>query len=224
MTLFQGLLIVHVVAGSIALLAAASAFGAKALRRSHRTHVRAGRTFFWAMVVVFATAIPMSVLRHNTFLFLIALFSFYLALVGWRLARNRRGIAAPVDWLIAGAMAIVSLAMIAGGAIGWAAAPGLGPVLMTFGAIAAFLVFRHVAFLRRREVHAKQRIALHLTMMLSATIATLTAFAVVNLRFLPQPVAWLLPTVLLVPVIVIWRRRVLGGRDRALTRSGDPRR
>lgn len=217
MTLFHGLLILHVVAGSIALLAAASAVGAKALRRPHRTHVRAGRTFFWAMVAIFATAIPMSLLRHNTFLFLVALFSFYLALVGWRLARNRTGIAAPVDWLIAGVMAIVSLVMIAGGGVRWAAATGLGPVLMTFGAIAAFLVARHVAFLRQSKVNTRQRIALHLTMMLSATIATLTAFVVVNLRFLPQPVAWLLPTVLLVPVIVAWRRRVLHARGRALS-------
>lgn len=216
MTLFDGLLLLHVAAGSIALLAAGLAVGAKSLGRSHRTHVRAGRTFFWAMLAVFATAVPMSILRANVFLFLVALFSFYLALVGWRLARNRSGKATTVDWLIAGAMAIVSLVMIAGGAVRSATTAGLGAVLLIFGAIAAFLVFRHVAYLRRRDAGPKQRIALHLTMMLAATIATLTAFVVVNLRALPQPVAWLLPSALITPVIVVWRRRVVDGSSRAL--------
>lgn len=219
MTVFDGLLVVHVVAGSLALATAGLAFGAKAFGRPHRTHVRAGRTFFVAMVVIFATAIPMSVLRGNTFLFLIAVFSFYLALVGWRLARNRTGTAAPADWLIAGAMALVSAAMIVAGAMRSNAAIGLGPVLTAFGGIAAFLVFRHIAFLRGDMV-VRNRIALHLTMMLSATIATLTAFVVVNFRFLPQPIAWFLPTALIAPLIVAWRRRALHGLGRGVSPPG----
>jgi hypothetical protein len=51
------------------------------------------------MVGIFLTAIPMSIINSNTFLFLIAIFSFYLAFAGMRFAKNRKGIATTIDWI-----------------------------------------------------------------------------------------------------------------------------
>ena len=45
------------------------------------------------MTIIFHTAIPMSMAAGNVFLFLVAIFSFYLAFSGIRFARNRAGIA-----------------------------------------------------------------------------------------------------------------------------------
>ena len=49
------------------------------------------------MVLIFLTAIPMSIINSNVFLFLIAIFSFYLAFSGMRFARNRSGVPTRID-------------------------------------------------------------------------------------------------------------------------------
>jgi len=51
----------------------------------------------------------MSIIPSNTFLFLIAIFSFYLAFAGMRFARNRKGVATNLDWIA------VSLMILSGG-------------------------------------------------------------------------------------------------------------
>jgi hypothetical protein len=76
------LLIVHIVAGFTALTAAAVATLSKTLDFAHRWHVYSGIVFFWGMVVIFLTAVPLALIRPNTFLFLIAILSFYFALAG----------------------------------------------------------------------------------------------------------------------------------------------
>ena len=86
----QLLLIIHILAGTVALMSAALAVSSA---KGKKFHVLSGRTFFWSMVTIFLTAIPMSVVSNNTFLFLIAIFSFYLAFAGMRFARNRNGVA-----------------------------------------------------------------------------------------------------------------------------------
>jgi hypothetical protein len=60
------------------------------------------------MVVIFLTAIPLALLRSNTFLFLIAILSFYFALTGWRYATYRRGSPRLLDWGSAGIMALAA--------------------------------------------------------------------------------------------------------------------
>ena len=90
------LLAIHVLAGTVSLLSAALAlFSGK----GKRLHLNAGNIYFWGMLGVFLTAIPMSMLTGNIFLFLIAVFSFYLAFAGRRFAKNRTGLAERIDWI-----------------------------------------------------------------------------------------------------------------------------
>ena len=86
----QYLLSIHILAGSISLIAAAFAVLSS---KGKKAHILAGRTYFWGMAVIFLTAVPMSIASSNVFLFLIAIFSFYLAYAGMRFARNRTGAA-----------------------------------------------------------------------------------------------------------------------------------
>ena len=59
--------------------------------KGQKLHILSGRTYFWGMAIIFLTAIPMSIVSANIFLFLVAIFSFYLAYWGPRFARNRKG-------------------------------------------------------------------------------------------------------------------------------------
>ena len=92
----QILLTIHILAGTIALLCATLAVLSK---KGKRLHILSGRTYFWGMATIFLTAIPMSIISSNIFLFLIAIFSFYLAFAGMRFARNRKGVATILDWI-----------------------------------------------------------------------------------------------------------------------------
>jgi hypothetical protein len=44
--------------------------------------------------------------------------------------------------------------------------------------------------------------------MLGATIAALTAFTVVNIHTHPAYIAWIAPTILVLPVMLWWQKRV----------------
>ena len=51
----------------------------------------------------------------------------------------------------------------------------------------------------------------HLQRMTGAYIASLTAFLVVN-KILPGIIVWLLPTVILTPLIIVWTRKYRVGK------------
>lgn len=168
----------------------------------------AGRVYAGAMTLVFVTAIPLAILANSTFLFLIALFSFYLVFAGWRFARNRQRRAHPVDWIAVAVIAATGLCM-------WGYAVVLGihgssqwVTLLIFGGIALALGLADARF-HWTQPGGARRLARHLTNMMAGTIATITAVTVVNVDMEPVWVPWILPTVVITPLIVWWNVRVL---------------
>lgn len=88
MSIYTILLVAHIAFGTICLLAGAvAAF----VRKRKGIHTLAGEVYHSSYVVVFLTAIAMSVMNWSelAFLFFVALFSYGLALYGY-LARKRR--------------------------------------------------------------------------------------------------------------------------------------
>ena len=199
------LLAIHIAAGSVALLTAAAAlFAAK----GERWHILAGRIYAIGMTLVFVTAVPLAIMGSSIFLFLIAFFSFYLVFAGWRFARNRQRRAHPVDWAAVGILAITGLGM-----WGYAVVIGLQGssqwvTLLVFGGIALALSVADGRF-HRTQPGGARRVARHLTNMLAGTIATITAVTVVNVDMDPVWVPWVLPTIVITPVITWWNIRTL---------------
>ncbi|MGE3799571.1 MAG: hypothetical protein AB7H80_00975 [Candidatus Kapaibacterium sp.] len=212
MTTLQNLLtIVHVLAGSTALATALMATLAKAVNLKHRWHILSGRIFFWSMLIIALTAFPMAVIHPNTFLFLIGIFSLYLTLAGWRYATNRKGVPRWFDWISAGLMLLTSLVMVSMALYKVIVGTGGGVILLSFGVIGGLLSSFDLKQLKNGGVKGRQRISRHLIMMLSATIAALTAFTVNNVTIQPAIITWLGPTVLIVPIIIFWSGRVQKG-------------
>ena len=200
------LLPIHILAGTIALLAAAFAICSE---KGKKIHITAGRTYYCGMVGIFLTALPMSIITSNVFLFLIAFFSFYLAFAGRRFAQNRKGIASIVDWIAVGLMIAAGLGM-------WVLAVFYSIennsqyiTLTVFGFIAIAVGYSDYKTYKQQEATGKKRIARHLTNMLAGTIAVVTAVLVVNVDIEPQWLPWILPTVILVPVISWWNWKVM---------------
>jgi hypothetical protein len=217
---YPALLTCHIAAGAVALLAAAAALLAA---KGGRRHIQAGRTFAVAMLVVVLTAIPITAIRPNLFLFLVAIFSGYLVATGWLRARNRDGVATPADRVVVAIMVTAAVAM-AGVGLARIGRPGAsGVVLIVFSGIGGTFALADLVALRRHSYRGANRIAAHLTRMLAGTIAAVTAVTVVNVHTDPAALAWLAPTVVLTPLIVYWNRRVLGGAPGPVATKGASR-
>jgi len=208
------LLALHIGAGFVALGSGIVAAANKVFELSHRWHVITGQAFFWSMAVVFCTAVPISILTDNVFLLLIAVFSFYLALSGWCYAKNRSGVPKAIDWVRATSMLAAALAMAAYGTFLRLASHDNGITMLIFAGIGASLSIKDLLMMRSGGVKGSDRIASHLTMMLGGTIATITAFLVVNITFNPVFVIWLAPTVLITPIIVMMRFKLRAGNSK----------
>ena len=204
--MMQILLSIHILAGIFALLCSALAVCSE---KGKRIHVLSGRTYFWSMVVIFLTAIPMSIITSNIFLFLIAIISFYQAFAGMRFARNRKGIATILDWASVGLMILSGLGMLILAAIYFTNDNSQYIVLLIFGFLAVFLGYGDYKSHKNKTATGKQRIAKHLTNMMGGTIAVITAVLVVNVDIEPVWIWWVLPTALIVPGIVWWNWKVL---------------
>lgn len=202
------LLAIHVAAGSAALATAAVALSTA---KGGVHHIRAGRVYAAAMAVVCATALPLAVLGSDVVLLLVAVFSFYLVFAGWRFARNASGRARFVDWAAAALMGLTGLGMWGYGAALCLRGDAQWVTMAVFGFIALALAAVDARYHRSPRGSGRQRIARHLTNMLAGTIATVTAVVVVNVDTNPVWLAWILPTILITPLIVWWNRRVKRG-------------
>lgn len=208
MALEATVLRLHIAAGVAALLAGAVALGTT---KGGLWHRRAGRTFVAAMAVVVGTVLPLLALdptANRIFLTLVAVFSGYLAFSGYRSVRRAdpEGRPTVADWAGVALVAGACLPLGGWGVLRVVGGDPFGIVLAVFGGIG--LGFGGVdARALHRDREAAPRIVTHLTRMLGALIATVTAVSAVNLTMVPPVVAWLWPTVLGTPLIAYYANR-----------------
>ncbi len=191
---------IHIAAGIGTLLGAAGAILTKIFSYPHQWHVYSGRLFYYGMVVVFITSLIMTSIRPNIFLFLISIFSFYLAFTGWRSAVNRFGIAGFQDYISLTIMGIAGLGMLITGINYLIHQNDQGVTLLIFGLIGISLSgSQTLAY--RKKLTGVSRINDHIRHMMAATIAAITAFLVTNLQSDPEWIAWIAPTIVMTPLI-----------------------
>ena len=200
------LLPIHITSGSIALFSAALAISTE---KGKKIHVLSGKSYFWGMVLIFLTAIPMSIINSNVFLFLIAIFSFYLAFSGMRFARNRSGVPTRVDLIAVNFMFLSGAGMWILAIIFFVNNDSQFITLIVFGFLALSLGYGDFRVFKNETAKGKERIAKHLTNMMGGTIAIVTAVLVVNPPTDPEWVWWILPTFLITPLIFRWNKKVL---------------
>jgi hypothetical protein len=202
--IFRAVLLIHILFGSVALFVAPAAM---LTRKGGVWHRRWGKIFFWSITGVAVTAVVMSLLRSGLFFLLVALFSFYLALTGYRVLDRKKPKQRPgkMDWAAASIMLLGGLVLVAYGMY-LMVTSSFGMVAIIFGVIGFLFGMSDI----RDFVHPPgEKMAWwysHMGRMLSAYIATVTAFSVVNFKFLPPVPRWLWPTVAGTIGIVVWTR------------------
>jgi len=202
----RGVLWIHVLAGSVALVVAPVAL---LTAKGGPTHRRWGKVYFWAMAVVAATALVVGYWRSILFLELVAVFSFYAALSGYRvLFRKRPDLGQrprALDWVAAVITFAASASLLVLGIV--KPTPRfqtLSTVAIVFGlvglSIAGLDVWRFLSPPTERMAWWYR----HMANMIGSYIAAVTAFSVVNFTFLPTTVRWLWPTIIGSPLIALW--------------------
>lgn len=199
---FSAVRVVHIFFGAVALFVAPCAM---LTRKGGAWHRRWGKVYFWSMAAVAATAVAMSIMRSGLFFLLVALFSFYLALTGYRVLYRKTPRQRPraADWAAAAAMLVGSLVLVAYG-VHLMLTTSFGSVAVVFGAIGTFLAATDVRAFLDPPADKQAWWYTHMTRMLAAYVATVTAFSVVNFRFLPPVGRWLWATAVGTAGIFIW--------------------
>lgn len=209
----SGILILHVISGFLALACGAVAISTK---KGKGVHVTVGRIYFWSMILVAVSAFYLSIVNVIPFLFLIAVFSFYLTWTGYKAIHwKNKSLPKSVFWFDTMASHIVALfgiMMIVLSLLTWMdihfndVISSLRIVLLVFGIGTLIFAGEDLLLLYRKD-HSSKFLWMytHIGRMLGAYIATFTAFLVVNAEFFPSPlIAWLGPTIIGTPFIFYW--------------------
>ena len=202
------LLYLHILAGFISL---GIAYVLLFIKKGNKRHKKLGIIYVYGMSTIFVTAIPLSLLgEFNQFLFVIAIFSFYLAFSGYRQGRNRNGAREQIDKALGIFITATSILFYSMAVNLYLIEDSMWITSVIFGSIA--LVFSINDFRRMKIVERPNfydRTNLHLNLMLAGTIATTTAFIVTIDPFSTLWLNWIAPTIVGTPIIIYFSKREL---------------
>ena len=204
-TILNTSLIIHIISGFTALTSGLFIF---ILKKGNKQHKKIGSVFFYAMLMVVVSALLISVLKQNHFLFMIAIFSLFMNYSGYRSIQNKTLKPNSLDWIVLGIGTINTIGMIY----------SLNIVLMIFGGISVSLVLGDIQVFiktaRNQPISPMAWLRRHIGMMMGTYIATVTAFIVTagprtewygSLQ--PQWLPWILPSLVLTPMIIFYSRK-----------------
>lgn len=211
------LLIVHVICGGISLLLG---LGILIQRKGSRLHRLVGTIYFITMLLAAFAALPMSYIKNNYFLFTIAVLTAYMVITGRSYIRKRKNPKATAfDWLMTVIIVLAGLSFMSFGIYQLSKENVFGTVYVCFSFAALFFGWQDVRNFLNKSPITNFWLTTHLQRMVGSYIASVTAFLVVNNRILPGVVAWLLPSVMLIPLILKWTWRYRATR---INRTPDP--
>ena len=202
------LLYLHILAGFISL---GIAYVLLFIKKGNKRHKKLGIIYVYGMSTIFVTAIPLSLIgEFNPFLFVIAIFSFYLAFSGYRQGRDRNGAREQIDKALGIFITATSILFYSMAVSLYLIEDSMWITSVIFGSIA--LVFSINDFRRMKIVERPNfydRTNLHLNLMLAGTIATTTAFIVTIDPFSTLWLNWIAPTIVGTPIIIYFSKREL---------------
>lgn len=202
-SLFNVLLGLHILGGTVGLICGTLIFS---LQKGSKTHRILGKLFIPGMLLAGFTSLFMAIIHPNTFLFMVGIFTIYLVGTGARAISSKSAIASqPLDRLLQLGMVISGLSLGFLGSVGVVKGNYFGIVYIVFALIGLLMVMQDFRNSKSQNPSKKTYLSLHLQRLGGGFIASTTAFLVVNFTelpdWLPVWVLWLLPTLLISPLI-----------------------
>jgi uncharacterized membrane protein len=211
-TLIKGMLVIHVIFATLALLSGALAI---ILKSNTPRHKPIGRIYFWSMTVVFITATFISVIKNLQFLFLIGIFTYYATLIAYRALKlkNLHQGQKPqaIDWIIEAIAGLTFLCMIIFAVMVYRQSGNTEAIIpFVFGVLGVWGVYRNVSAFRKGPTETLYWLKKHIGNMCGSYIGAITAFTVNQSSHIPlNPIIlWLGPTFIIMPIIVFELKKV----------------
>lgn len=210
--LFKIFLTLHIIGGSVGLFTGTINLVRK---KGDKNHKLIGKIFAYSMLTAGISSFVLSILHVNYFLFMIGVFTIYLVGTGYRyiylkmLGSDQRP--KILDWAITIGMLLVGLLFIRLGIRHLLAHNNFGIVFIVFGTLGLRSAKTDFDNYRGKLREKNYWLLAHLQRMTGGYIAAITAFLVVNAKYspvvLPSVLVWLLPTVILTPLIISWTKK-----------------
>lgn len=207
--IYKTLLGIHILSGFAAL---ASGLVAMLSGKGHKAHRYAGKVYFWAMTVTCLTALSISMIRPNPFLFVVGILSYFSVAIGYRALylkkiytgelqpqRTDYGIALLPPLLLALMYILVYFFNV----------PQKGMEYVNAG-LSLYVVANSLLWLRSFKIRREEKqywMIAHLQGMGGGYIATTTAFLVTNVNFLPSLVVWITPSIIGAAILAYTTRK-----------------
>ncbi len=206
--IFKLILIIHIVFGSIGLITGTLNIARK---KGDKSHFLVGKLFLFSMIINAIAGFVMSIMHNNLFLLIVAVFSFYMVCTGQRILslKNLLNKQHPkiIDYFLTFGMFLFGIGFIVFGGYLLFNHNNFGVVLLVFGMISILMVKTDLKLYNGNSKFKNYWLLIHLQRMIGAYIASVTAFIVTVDKYNLGVIAWLLPTVILVPLIVKWSRK-----------------
>lgn len=203
----QILIYIHAFLGGVGLI---SGIASICVQKGGMIHKRTGKLFSIGMIGSSLVSIPISWMpnHQNLFLFLIGVFTIYLVLVGNRaLTFKTKEKANWSDKIISGTMLVFSILMCGVGLYGVLNHNSLSALYLFFGGFGFFLTLKDFKFYKNPKAKKNAWLVSHISKIVGAFIASVTAFIVAGLG-IESIISWILPTLVGTIYIIYWKRKV----------------
>ena len=216
------ILVLHIIAGFSALTVGVVPF---VVKKGGRLHNMTGKIFYYTMIFVAISAFALAIYRFSPFLLMVGILTLYSTVTGYRglqLKRQRATQGELRDWaLLAFSGTALTFTI-------WKTITQFGinntGMLILIGVFGTLLMAQLISdipiFSGRRVMKNKSWIRYHISRISGAYIAALTAFLVNNVQTDPGFIAWLLPTIIGLPLVSILRRRYFAQRGKITRGAG----
>ncbi len=207
--IFNVFLICHIVGGSIGLLAGVLNMLRK---KGDKAHKLVGKIFLISMLTTGISSLIVASIHPNHFLFMVGVFTLYMVGSGQLYLKLRENPTyKSIEWAITTIMFIAVILFIGFGALTLMQKNLFGLVHVTFGFLGLLFVRKDFQNFKGKSAIKNYWFVAHIQRMTGGFIAAFTAFLVVNAKYFPEQfphfVIWLLPTILVTPVIIKWSRK-----------------
>lgn len=202
-------LIIHVIAGTGALI-----FGALSIyfKKNTPKHRPMGKYYFYSMTVIFITGVYLSIIRYNLFLFFISFFTYYACIVAYRAIKLKNNSPKTIDKLVDIIALLTNLSLIVFAVYTLIKLQKIDALVpLAFGSLGMLGVkANYKKYYTLYNKKDNQWLQTHVGNMMGSYIGAITAFTVNQAWKLEVPniVAWLGPTIILTPIIIMELRKL----------------
>ncbi|NOT75300.1 MAG: hypothetical protein HOP08_10250 [Cyclobacteriaceae bacterium] len=197
-TFLRIMLWIHIAGGTFALI---TGMGAMLTKKGSSIHRTFGKIYFWSMTAVFVGALALAFGHHRTFLLMVAFFSYYMTVRGYRILYLKNLSSGQklnyIDWIITTISGAFILFLIVWGTYVLINGNGMGIVGLVFGLIGSTFLFQDLKKFFGKPPEKMHWWYGHIASMGGSYISAVTAFIVVNIQLQSNGwILWVLPALI----------------------------